>query len=83
MAAATQPAPDVGGDFEGTSAASAYTAGVAALVLDANPDLTPKQVAAIMRVTAADTGPDGVDPVAGYGRLVPASAVDRAAKVTD
>ena len=39
-------------DFYGTSAASASLAGVAALILAANPDLTPAQVEQIMEETA-------------------------------
>ena len=39
-------------DFYGTSAASASLAGVAALVLSANPNLTPAQVERIMEQTA-------------------------------
>lgn len=68
--------------FVGTSGASAYAAGVVALMLAANPDLAPKQVEAILEVTAVDAGPDGVDPVTGYGRLVPKRAVARAGNVT-
>jgi hypothetical protein len=40
------------GDFYGTSAASASLAGVAALMLSANPALTPAQVEQIMKETA-------------------------------
>ena len=39
-------------DFYGTSAASASLAGVAALILSTNPDLTPAQVEQIMEETA-------------------------------
>jgi hypothetical protein len=39
-------------DFYGTSAASASLAGVAALILSADPNLTPSQVEAIMEETA-------------------------------
>ena len=39
-------------DFYGTSAASASLAGVAALILSANPNLTPAQVEQIMEETA-------------------------------
>jgi hypothetical protein len=39
-------------DFYGTSAASASLAGVAALILSANPDLTPAQVEQIVEETA-------------------------------
>jgi VCBS repeat-containing protein len=43
--------PDLS-DFYGTSAAAASLAGVAALILSANPDLTPAQVEQIMEATA-------------------------------
>src|SRR5581483_9648277 len=43
-------------DFFGTSAASASLAGVAALILAANPALTPTQVEAIMEQTALNIG---------------------------
>lgn len=68
--------------FVGTSAASAYTAGVVALLLATNPDLTPDQVEAVLQATAHDTGPAGVDPVNGYGRIAPRRAVARARNVS-
>jgi hypothetical protein len=51
-------------DFYGTSAASASLAGVAALILAANPDLTPAQVEQIMEETAL---PISDSPVSGAG----------------
>jgi hypothetical protein len=77
-----RPVPVVDGDFRGTSAASAYTAGVVALMLDAEPTLTPKEVEAILEATAVDAGPEGVDPVAGHGRLVTEHAIERARNVS-
>jgi subtilisin family serine protease len=43
----------------GTSNASAYTAGAVALLLEANPELTPAQIEQILKQTAHDYG-DGV-----------------------
>lgn len=77
-----QRVPGADGRFVGTSASSAYAAGVAALVLDANPDLDPRQVEAILEATAADAGQAGVDPVTGHGRLAPERAVKRARNVS-
>ncbi|ESP87617.1 subtilase protease [Candidatus Halobonum tyrrellensis G22] len=68
--------------FVGTSAAAAYAAGVVALVLDANPVLTPRRVEAVVESTAVETGPDGVDPVTGSGRLDPITVVRRAGNVS-
>jgi len=77
-----QPTPVLDGDFRGTSAASAYAAGVVALMLDANPELSPKEVEAIVEVTAVEAGPEGVDPVAGHGYLAAERAVERARNVS-
>ncbi|MFB6155043.1 MAG: S8 family serine peptidase [Haloferacaceae archaeon] len=82
VAADDQRVPGTDADFRGTSAASAYTAGVVALMLEANQGLSPKEVEAIVEVTAAESGPDGVDPVAGHGRLVPSAAAKRARNVS-
>ncbi|WP_275673099.1 S8 family serine peptidase [Halobaculum magnesiiphilum] len=71
-------APPVAAEFDGTSAASAYVAGVAALVRSANPDLAPRQVNAVLAATAGDVGPAGRDPVSGYGVVAPNAAVGRA-----
>ncbi len=64
------------GDFYGTSAASASLAGIAALVLAANPDLTPAQVEQIMEETAT---PMSNSAVSGAG-LVNANAAVAAAE---
>lgn len=42
--------------FDGTSMATPYVAGVAALILSANPNLTPAEVETILTQTAAPTG---------------------------
>ena len=53
----------------GTSAASAFTAGVALLLLDADPSLTPATVRERLTASARDWGADGPDPDFGAGRL--------------
>jgi hypothetical protein len=55
--------------FNGTSAACPFAAGVAALLLSANPDLTPDEVRSIMQTTAVDLGPPGYDEQTGFGRI--------------
>ena len=51
----------------GTSQAVAQAAGVAALVRDANGDLTASQVRALLGATAQDLGAAGSDPRFGHG----------------
>ncbi|RQH01188.1 S8 family peptidase [Natrarchaeobius oligotrophus] len=62
--------------FEGTSASAAYVGGVAALVVDADPDLKPDEV----RWTIASTADpvDGVDAGSGHGAVDPVAAVSAA-----
>jgi subtilisin family serine protease len=55
--------------FFGTSAAAPHTAGVAALLLQKDPSLTPAQVQTALRAGAADIGPVGFDDASGFGRL--------------
>lgn len=60
------PAPDGAYQFTtGTSVAAAEVSGVAALLLERNPVLTPDEVKKILMGTARDLGPKGHDP--GYG----------------
>jgi serine protease AprX len=63
--------PAAGGEMKGggTSGAAAFTSGVALLMLDANPDLTPADVKARMMASAQDWGRPGVDEDYGAGRL--------------
>lgn len=58
------------GDYvsvNGTSFASPYTAGVAALILSVAPFLTPTEVEIVMETTAMDRGDAGYDTTFGWG----------------
>jgi hypothetical protein len=66
--------------FGGTSAAAPHVAAIAALVLDANPDLTPAQVSSILAETSTDIQTTGYDDVTGNGRFDALRAVYRAFK---
>ncbi|WP_267643581.1 S8 family serine peptidase [Haloarchaeobius amylolyticus] len=61
--------------FVGSSAAAPYVAGVAALVLEVNPDASPATVQRLLLATASDVPPQGLDPVSGHGTVEPARAV--------
>jgi subtilisin family serine protease len=63
----------------GNSFSGPHAAGVAALMLSINPELNPWEVSRILRETASDLGPKGVDSKFGYG-LIDAFAAVRAAK---
>jgi subtilisin family serine protease len=65
--------------FGGTSSATPKTAGVVALMLSVNLDLTPTQVKQILRETADDIAPAGFDDRTGAGRVNAGRAVRRAA----
>ena len=62
----------------GTSFSSPIVAGVAALLLSTNPNLTPSQVVAILQATADDLGTAGLDTIYGYGRVNAAKALSLA-----
>ncbi|RIK80528.1 MAG: hypothetical protein DCC68_10745 [Planctomycetota bacterium] len=64
--------------FFGTSAAAPHVAAIAALVLDANPNLTPAQVTTILNGTAIDIGTTGYDQVSGSGRFDALNSVSAA-----
>lgn len=61
-----------------TSAATPYVAGVAALVLSADPTLSAAECAQIIMDTATDAGAPGYDTAYGYGIINPLAAVQRA-----
>jgi hypothetical protein len=63
----------------GTSASAPLVAGVAALVLSVNPNLSAVQLRSLLEQTADDLGPAGWDPGYGYGRLNAYKAVLAAA----
>src|SRR5262249_45392426 len=58
-------------DFFGTSAAAPHSAGVAALLLDQDPTLTPAEVKAALTDGAVDVGAPGFDEASGFRRPHP------------
>jgi len=65
-------APINGGGFTsltGTSMATPHVAGLAALILDKNLNLTPTQVRTAIQSNALDLGTPGFDTIYGYGRI--------------
>lgn len=64
--------------FGGTSAAAPQVAGVVALMLSVNPNLTYSQVTSILQQTATDGGPAGFDDKYGHGRLNAFRALQKA-----
>jgi thermitase len=63
------------GGWNGTSFASPVAAGVAALMMAANPSLTGAKIEQALFSTAVDLGTAGRDPYFGYGRVNAAAAV--------
>jgi len=57
------------GSVSGTSFSSPISAGLAALILSANPSLTNADVVEIMEQNADDLGAAGFDPYFGWGRI--------------
>ncbi len=55
--------------MSGTSMAAPHVAGMVALILQANPSLTPSQVKQLLIDTAIDLGDPGKDYLYGYGRI--------------
>lgn len=60
-------------NFHGTSAAAPHVAGIAALLLEVNPQVSPERIRWILQATAIDMGNAGFDFDSGYG-LVDAHA---------
>jgi len=57
------------GSFPGTSAASPYVAGAAALILSRNPTYSVSQLWDALKTSTVDMGSSGQDNIYGYGRL--------------
>ncbi|HOT91168.1 MAG TPA: S8 family serine peptidase [Anaerolineae bacterium] len=55
--------------LQGTSQATPYVSGLAALIWSMNPALTPDEVQSLIEQTADDLGPTGKDPDYGWGRI--------------
>ena len=73
------PAPD--GKYQmtsGTSFSAAYVSGLAALVLERNPALTPEQLRGVLTRTARDLGAPGRDDLFGAGAADAFAAVSAA-----
>lgn len=66
------------GAVNGTSFSSPVSAGVAALVMSAKPDLSSTEVETILFASARDLGAAGKDPVYGHGRVDAVAAVQAA-----
>lgn len=69
--------------INGTSFASPYTAGVAALVLSVAPGLTSAEVETIMETTCVDMGTPGYDTSYGWGHVNAFAAVTAALPFND
>ncbi|WP_276271127.1 S8 family serine peptidase [Haloarcula litorea] len=68
--------------FVGSSAATPYVGGLAALLLSADGSLSPATVELLLEVTARDVGPRGVDYASGHGLVQPGPAVAAATNNT-
>jgi subtilisin family serine protease len=72
---------DVEGDgfpnFFGTSASAPHAAAVAALMIEANPTITPEEIGDILASTAIDMGVPGFDFDTGYGFINAQAALER------
>ncbi len=67
--------------FTGASSATSHLAGVVALMLEANPDLSVEQTKQILYDTAVDLGPSGDDNTYGHGMIDAVEAVNLAVAV--
>lgn len=66
----------------GTSMATPFVAGVAALVRSQNPGLTNAEIRQVLTATADDLGAAGTDPMYGYGRIDAYAAVTAVSAAT-
>jgi thermitase len=66
----------------GTSFATPIVAGTVALIMSANPSLTPSQIESVLYSTATDLGGAGYDIYTGYGMVNAAAAVASAGATT-
>jgi serine protease AprX len=64
--------------YSGTSMAAPFVAGVAALIRQANPNLTAAEVKTLLKETAVHFGPDGENSEYGAGRMDAYAALARA-----
>lgn len=62
--------------FDGTSVATAYASGVAALIWSENSECTSTQVRSVLQNTAKDLGPTGRDLTYGFGLVQAKNGVD-------
>lgn len=62
-------------NFSGTSMSTPFVAGVSALLIAADPTLTPDEVREVLHRTAEDFGEVGPDPEYGHGRVRPVAAL--------
>ncbi len=60
----------------GTSQATPFVSGLAALIWSINPSLTPDQVQQIIQTTAVDLGTTGWDQYYGWGRINARAAIE-------
>lgn len=66
----------------GTSFSTPFVSGTVALMLDANPNLTPAKIKSILLATALRWFPGGKSNEGGFGRLQAYQAVTRAGSIT-
>jgi hypothetical protein len=82
---AAKPGRDNGGSaydyFTGTSLATGYATGLAAVLLSADPKLTSIDIRRIRESSATDLGPPKKDPQFGWGRIDAAAAFSSAPTV--
>ncbi len=70
------------GNWNGTSFSSPATAGVVALIMSANPSLTPDDIEKILENSAVKVAGTDFHPYYGYGRIDAAAAVQLALNTT-